>query len=283
MSEHIIMCCGARVKICGHDIEVLDEPRVICCPLMKKLYGVDEITRDVVKKVIEYKIKHLGITTPCRVFDSSLIVPYGASEIIKIGLKEKLFDCAVTVCDGAGTVITYNPDLVQAIGARLTGIVKTSPVKETIEYIARHSGVVLDEKTATIDQVKGVEIAIERGFKSIAVTVAGFNARDISKIREKFRTSVNVTIFSICNTCVAEEDIKHILKSDLVWASASKLIREHVGKKSLMQLGVGIPVFVLTTRGKKVILKYLEHFAEPIVIFRSTLPYVVESRGPKLR
>jgi hypothetical protein len=71
------------------------------------------------------------------------------------GLRKGLIDCAVVVCEGAGTVITSNGKLVQAIGARLTGIVRTSPIPEIIKKIRSEGGIVLDEKSAIIDQVGG--------------------------------------------------------------------------------------------------------------------------------
>jgi len=60
-------------------------------------------------------------------------------------LKKGLIDCAVVVCEGAGTVITSNGDFVQSIGARLTGIIKTSPILEVIERIKKDKGIILDE------------------------------------------------------------------------------------------------------------------------------------------
>ncbi len=284
MGEHIIMCCGARVRIVDDNIEVLDEPRVGCCPLMRKLYAIEKIDRKIVEKLVRLKIDKFGICTANRVFDAELWVPYGASEMIKICMKQGLFDASVIVCDGAGTVIVSNADLVQAIGARLTGIVKTSPIREIINYISQNGGVLLDEKSAKIDQVSGVLKAIELGYRKIAVTVAGFNASQIPQIRDLEREyEVEVAIFSVCNTCVTESDIKYLEQADLVWASASKIIREKIGKKAVIQLGVGIPVFVLTRKGKEAVFTYLTSFKDQLVIFRRKLPYIVEEKTPKLR
>ena len=62
-------------------------------------------------------------------------------------------------------------------------------------------------------------------------------------------------------------------------ASASKIVREQLGPKALMQLGVTIPVFALTERGKKTMLTYLSKFDEKIVAFRTRLPSVLKQRG----
>jgi hypothetical protein len=89
--------------------------------------------------------------------------------------------------------------------------------------------------------------------------------------------------FSICNTCTAEKDLRHIAKADVVTASASRAIRKKIGPKALMQLGVTIPVFALTERGKEIMLTYLSKFDQKIVAFRAQLPYVVEKKGPTLK
>jgi len=92
------------------------------------------------------------------------------------GLKMPL-DCVVIVGEGAGTVITSNGKLVQAFGARLTGIVRTSPVPEIIRKIRGEGVTVLDEETVSINQVDGVKRALDLGFRHIAVSVAGFNQK----------------------------------------------------------------------------------------------------------
>jgi len=282
--EHVVQCCGARVRICGEKVEVLSEPRIRHCPLHESLYGVKVIDEEAVKKTVETKMQTHGFCCKHRVFDDAIVVPYGASEVIKTSMETKLLDCAVVVCEGAGTVITSNPSLVQGIGAHLTGIIKTSPIKEVIEHIKTNQGAVLDSVTARIDQADGFEKAVKMGFKKIAATVAGFRAQQITTIRllEK-KLGVEATIFSVCNTCTTDKDVRHIARADIVTASASKTIREQIGLKALMQVGVTIPVFAITERGKKTLLTYLSRFNDKIVAFRTSLPYLVEQRGPTLK
>ena len=70
--------------------------------------------------------------------------------------------------------------------------------------------------------------------------------------------------------------------ADIVCASASKLIREKVGPKALLQLGLTIPVFAITRLGKELLLSYLVEFGERVVAFRtSRMPYLIEGRGPR--
>ena len=282
---HEIYCCGARVRISENGIKILSEPLIEYCPLHEALYGTKKIDRDAVQKTVEMKVAGFGFCCANRLFDAEPIVAYGASEMMRVWLEKKLIDCAVVVGEGAGTVITANGRLVQAIGARLTGIIKTTPIKEIMAYIEENGGTILDKATAQIDQVEGVKRAFNLGFKRIAVSVAGFQAKAISELRKfEAKTKADILIFSVCNTCVKEEDASHIAKADIACASASKILRKEIGTKALLQLGVTIPVYAITEKGKTLILAYLAEFKDKLVIFRTkSLPYQTENRGPKLR
>jgi len=283
--EHEIYCCGARVRISEKGVEVLSEPLVEYCPLHEALYGTKKIDAQEVRKSVEKKIAGFGFCCANRLFNAEPLVAYGASEMMQFWLEKGLIDCAVVVCEGAGTVLTFKGSLVQAIGARLTGIVRTSPIPEIITRIRKEGGMVLDEKTAAIDQVAGVKKALYLGFKRVAVSVAGFKAEAISEIRSlEAKEGADVLIFSVCNTCIDESSVEHIAKADIACASASKILRNEIGKKALLQLGVAIPVFALTEKGKRLVLVYLEAFKDKLVIFRTEkLPYHVEDRSPKLK
>jgi putative methanogenesis marker protein 8 len=282
---HEIYCCGARVRISENGIDVLSEPLITYCPLHEALYGTKKIDADAVRKTVEMKIAGFGFCCANRLFDAESVVAYGASEMMQVWLEKKLIDCAVVVCEGAGTVITANGELVQSIGARLTGIIKTSPIKEIMAHIEENGGIILDKATAQIDQVEGVKRAFNLGFKRIAVSVAGFQAKAISEIRSfEAKTKADILVFSVCNTCVKKEDAKHIAKADVACASASKILRKEIGSKALLQLGVTIPVYALTEKGKNLVLAYLAEFKDKLVIFRTKkLPYQTENKGPKLK
>lgn len=283
--EHEIYCCGARVRISQKGVEVLTKPTVDYCPLHESLYGTKKIDAESVRKSVEKKVAGFGFCCGDRAFAGEPLVAYGASEMMQVWLDKGLIDCAVVVCEGAGTVIVTKGELVQAIGARLTGIIKTSPISEVIERVEASGGTVLDKTTARIDQVEGVKRAFDLGFKRIAVSVAGFQAKAISKIRE-FETSskTDVLVFSVCNTCVGRSAVKHIAKADIACASASKILRTEIGNKAQMQLGMTIPVYTLTDKGKRLVLAYLTEFSYKLVIFRTgKLPYQAENKGPKLK
>jgi putative methanogenesis marker protein 8 len=283
--EHEIYCCGARVRISAKGIEVLSEPLVEYCPLHEALYGTKHIDAEAVRKTVEMKIAGFGFCCGKRVFNAELVVAYGASEMMRVWLEKGIVDCAVVVCEGAGTVITANGRLVQSIGARLTGIIKTSPIREVVERIEAEGGVVLDKATARIDQFEGVRRAFDLGFKRVVVSVAGFQAKVISEIRDfEVGAGLDVLVFSVCNTCVGNAYVKHIAKADVVCASASKILRTEIGSKAFLQLGVTIPVYALTEKGKRLVLAYLTEFKDKLVVFRTgRLPYLAEGRGPRLK
>lgn len=283
--EHEIYCCGARVRISEKSIEVLTEPLIEYCPLHEALYGTKQIDREAVRKSVEMKIAGFGFCCAHRLFDAEPVVAYGASEMMQVWLEKGLIDCAVVVCEGAGTVLASKGSLVQAIGARLTGIIKTSPIPEIITRIEKEGGIILDAETAVIDQLAGVKKALDLGFKRVAVSVAGFQAKAISEIRNlEASEKADILIYSVCNTCVGESDVKHITKADVVCASASKILRNRIGEKALIQLGVSIPVYVLTEKGKRLVLAYLAEFKDKLVVFRTQkLPYEVGGKGPRLK
>ncbi|MEM3731263.1 MAG: DUF2099 family protein [Candidatus Bathyarchaeia archaeon] len=283
--EHEIYCCGARVRISKEGIEVLTEPLIEYCPLHEAFYGTKKIDVEAVRKSVEMKIDGFGFCCSNRCFDAENIVAYGASEMMRVWLEKRLIDCAVVVCEGAGTVITSNGRLVQGIGARLTGIIRTSPIKGVIERVEAEGGTILDKASAKIDQTEGVKKASGLGFKRVAVSVAGFQAESISAIRRvEAAEDLDVLVFSVCNTCVGEEAVEHIVKADVACASASKIVREKVGGKALLQVGITIPVYALTEKGKRLVLAYLTEFKDKLVVFRTgRLPYEAEARGPRLK
>ena len=282
---HAINCCGSKVQISRQGVNVLTEPLVKFCPLHASLYGSTEIDAATVKNSVERKIKMYGFCCRNRRFDDDPMVAYGASEMMSLWLDKGLIDCGVVVCEGAGTVLTANGKLIQGIGARLTGIIKTSPVKDVIEHIKENEGAVLDEVNARIDQVEGVKKAVDKGFKRVAVTVASFQAEAITEIR-KIESVIGseVTIFSVCNTLAKNRDVKHIAKADVACASASKILRQDIGSKALLQVGMTIPVYALSQKGKELILAYLASFKDKLVIFRTnSLPYDAKGKGPVLK
>jgi putative methanogenesis marker protein 8 len=196
-------------------------------------------------------------------------VGFGASELLSGAIQAGLVDCAVIAGDGAGTVLAPVPSLVQGIGGRMSGLVKTSPHPEVIARIEARGGLVLDPATARIDQAEGVARAYSEGFGKVAVTVAG--GEEARFIRKEFPATL---IIAVHTTGVSREEAQVMADSaDLVTACASRHIRDVAGSRALMQAGSAIPVFAMTGRGKEIILEKIRHISSPLLVTGMELPF----------
>lgn len=238
------------VHIGGDFILIEDSP--VKCPFIRVNTWKDAWTALYLRKL------HFGQFTENRkVKDSKKYVPFGASEIIMEALHSDLLDAAVLVCDGAGTVITGNPYIVQGIGGRMSGLLYTIPRKKVIDNLQKENAVVLDSKTALIDPVKGAQKAHEQ-YSTVAVTVTA--GKDIELLKE----IPGIFICAVHTTGVSTVEAEYALHADIVWGCCSKQVRERVGPHALMQLGVGIPVFILTERAIRMILPQIKTLSKKI-------------------
>ncbi len=180
---HVMELFGkTRIVVKDGKVVEVGEPVADWCPVFSKVADVSKLTAQEAKKNMEYRIRELGMFTPERRFDYGVFVNFGASEIMMTALRRGLIDCTVTVCDGAGTVITSNPELVQGMGALMSGLIETEPIQEIINGIELRGGVVLDKENARIDQPGGLRAACGLGFKKIAVSVVA--PQDAGELRE---------------------------------------------------------------------------------------------------
>jgi len=111
------------------------EPRIKYCPPFDKVRCIKDVTPEDAAGNMEFRIEKHGMFSPRRKLDMGIFMGFGASETIMTGIEKGLIDAAVTVCDGAGTVITSNPPLVQGIGGYISGMAETEPIPEVIEGI----------------------------------------------------------------------------------------------------------------------------------------------------
>jgi putative methanogenesis marker protein 8 len=279
--EHIIEVAKARVVIKNGKV-IVGKPLVTHCPLRHEFYGGTKETPESIRKSVELKIDEFGFFTENRVLEyEGRDVPFGASEMLKDAMYEELIEITVCACDGAGTVLVKSPELVQGIGARMTGLVKTSPIPETIKQLENKGGMVLDPKTAAIDQVEGVKRAFSLVDK-VAVTLAGTDAEKIPLLR-RYEKQFNgeLTILAVHTTGISPDQASILAGgSDLVWGCASKAIREVIGPKACIQIGMGIPVFALTEQGKKIIANRIVRMDTQLLVTRARLPKLVEHKQP---
>ncbi|TAJ44702.1 methanogenesis marker 8 protein [Methanofollis fontis] len=269
--EHIIEAIGrARVVVRDGQVVEVGEPLIRSCPLAER-FGrpVREMTKEAIRENIEERIRSFGMCTPDRkVLADPDFVLFGASELISCAIRNGLLDSAVIACDGAGTLVAQNPRLVQGVGGRMSGLVKTSPIPPVIERIEANGGRVLDPATAPIDQVKGVGLARDMGCRRVAVTVAG--AAEAEEIRRLYPESIIVAVHT--TGLSAKESERLVAVADIVTVCASLHLREAAGRVALLQGGAAIPVFALTQQGKDVILEKIRETDTPVYIKGERLP-----------
>lgn len=283
MSEHILEMAKARIRVKDGKIKVLSDPGISFCPLRRDLYGIAEESRESVERVLEIHMQEMGMYGPARTFElEDKPVSFGASEILSDGMAEGLVDAAVLVCEGAGSVIVSRPDVLQAIGGHMTGLVSTEPIAEIQEGLAARGCILLDHR-AGVDQLAAFEKAVENGFEKIALTLAGEDAHCAAALRAREEElGVRAVILAVHTTGISESQAEMLAEScDLVWSCASRAVREAAGRKALFQMGISIPVFAFTLAGKRLLLNRALHFNAPLVMHRAALPLVPEDKQPR--
>jgi hypothetical protein len=83
-----------------------------------------------------------------------------------IGIAKGIIQAAMTVCDGAGTVVTSNPQLIQGMGGYISSLAETDPIPQVIEGVEAKGEHVLSPYDARIDQVDGARWAFD-GFSKL--------------------------------------------------------------------------------------------------------------------
>ena len=249
MDEHIIDGLGKSI-ITIRDGKVINvtEPKVKYCPLFDHQRGIKEITKEEVKNNVEFRIKDFGMCTKNRQLKMKDYLSFGISEIISTLIEKEIL--AVMVCEGCGTLLVFESELVQGIGGRVSGLVKTSPIPELIEELGSEN--IVNPETAEINQIAGVKKAIEKGYKNIAVTIAlASDIEGINKLKKE-NSNVNIYVFVVHTTGVSPEDARILFDNcDVATACASKNLREIGDEESLKTVGQSIPIYAKTEKGKE--------------------------------
>ncbi|MEI8002807.1 MAG: methanogenesis marker 8 protein [Methanothrix sp.] len=277
---HIMELLGkSRVKVQEEKVLEASEPLIEWCPLFDKIRGIKRVTAESAGANMEFRIKNHGMFSARRKLEMGIFVGFGASESMMTGIKTGIIDAAVTVCDGAGSVITANADLVQGMGGYISGLVKTDPIPEVIEGIRARDGHVLSPLDGRIDQIEGAAYAAAAGYKKFAVTVADANAAE--KLRELEKAAgVRIMIIGVHLTGISPDDAARLLAvADIVTGCASKHIREQV--KPLVQVGTAVPLFGLTRWGKELLVERAKDVEQPILINTMHLPVLPEKKQPR--
>jgi putative methanogenesis marker protein 8 len=137
-NEHIMEVGKAKESICDGRVTVLTEPLIKYCPTWERTLGISQITKEFAQEIVERRIKIAGLFKPDRIVESDeLIFSFGASEMLYCSMSYGVIDAAVIVCDGAGTIISDNPKIVQGVGGWNVGNNKNSPNSQSYRKIRR--------------------------------------------------------------------------------------------------------------------------------------------------
>lgn len=276
---HIMELLGrARVKVKDERVVESGEPVIEWCPLFDKVRGIKLVTSEAAAGNMDFRIDKYGMFSPRRKLEMGTFVGFGASESMMTGIAKGIIQAAVTVCDGAGTVITSNPQLIQGMGGYISGLTQTDPIPEVIEGIEARGGHVLSPKDASIDQIRGARWAAD-GFSNFAVTVA--DADTAERVRElEAESEVRIMIVGVHLTGISQEDAVRLLAvADVVTGCASKHIREQV--KPLVQVGTAVPLFGLTKWGKELLIERAKEVDQPLLINTMPLPVLPKHKQPR--
>lgn len=248
------------------------------CPLMKKL--LIEVGGDTATKLLE-RVADSDSTEQnelmCELINKVVIdggyfdtnrplnsceanVLFGASEIIYSAFSAGLVDAAVIVSNNLGTIITTNASATQGAVKRMTGLFYTSPSAELISRCPEAGIIPVFPYTAEIDQLAGVKFAIEKGYKRIAVTLAAQDNclwTEIEQLEKKY--SVQIYKFGLCSTGISMDTATIMQKhSDIIWSCASKAVKELIEPNAIAQVGLRIPVHIMTNNGWNIVKHHLK-------------------------
>ena len=263
--RHVIETLG-KVKVVIEDGEItsVGSSEMKYCPMFHAMHGVEELNEEFIRKNINFRIEDFGMCTPNRVIEMDDAVTVGISEILKTNIEKGNIDCVVGACDGAGTLLMTNPRVVQGVGGRVSGLISTTPIDEVIENLEEKDCVILNPQTAELNQLEGLKLALDKGYKNIAITI--LPSPMVEEIRNyPVDDDVNVYIFVAHTTGVEPQEVKMLFdNADIVTACASKAISEYADKYEPYYYGVKVPIFCASEDGRKLLDVRLEKIGKPL-------------------
>lgn len=263
--RHVIETLG-KVKVVIENGEIVEvgSSEMKYCPMFHAMHGVEELNEAFIRKNINFRIEDFGMCTSDRVIEMDDAVTVGISEILKTNMEKGNIDCVVGACDGAGTLLMTNPRVVQGVGGRVSGLVSTTPITEVIEKLEDKGSVVLDSETAELNQLKGLKLALDKGYKNIAITI--LPSPMVGEIRNyPVDDDVNVYIFVAHTTGIKCGDVKMLFENaDIVTACASKAISDYADEHKPYYYGVKVPIFCASEDGRRLLDTRLEKINKPL-------------------
>lgn len=256
--KHVIEALGkAEVVIENGKITYIGEPVVDYCSIFDNGQHNGDLTKEFIKSNINKRIEEFGMCTPQRSFDVEDTMSFGTSETLKTNMINGNVDCVVGACEGVGTLLIDDADLVQGVGGRVSALISTTPIDEVIDNVGRDN--VLNPETAELNPLKGLEMAIERGYKNIAITIIPTEmVRDLRQYPKP--KNVNIFIFVAHTTNVSQKEAEMLFDyADVISGCSSINIRETAEERKPYYAGKKVPLYAVTENGRKLLNERLEY------------------------
>ena len=250
--KHVIEALGkAEVVIENGKITYIGEPVVDYCSIFDNGQHNGDLTKEFIKSNINKRIEEFGMCTPQRSFDVEDTMSFGTSETLKTNMINGNVDCVVGACEGVGTLLIDDADLVQGVGGRVSALISTTPIDEVIDNVGRDN--VLNPETAELNPLKGLEMAIERGYKNIAITIIPTEmVRDLRQYPKP--ENVNIFIFVAHTTNVSQKEAEMLFDyADVISGCSSINIRETAEERKPYYAGKKVPLYAVTENGRKLL------------------------------
>ena len=256
--RHVIEALGkAEVVIENGKITYIGEPVVDYCSIFDNGQHNGDLTKEFIKSNINKRIDEFGMCTPQRSIDVEDTMSFGTSETLKTNMIKGNVDCVVGACEGVGTLLIDDADLVQGVGGRVSALISTTPIDEVMDKVGREN--VLNPETAELNPLKGLEMAIERGYKNIAITIIPTEmVRDLRQYPKP--DDVKIFIFVAHTTNVSKNEAEMLFDyADVISGCSSINIRETAEERKPYYAGKKVPLYAVTENGKKLLNERLEY------------------------
>ena len=256
--RHVIEALGkAEVVIENGKITYIGEPVVDYCSIFDNGQHNGDLTKEFIKSNINKRIDEFGMCTPQRSIDVEDTMSFGTSETLKTNIINGNVDCVVGACEGVGTLLIDDAELVQGVGGRVSALISTTPIDEVMDKVGREN--VLNPETAELNPLKGLEMAIERGYKNIAITI--IPTEMVKDLRQYPKPEdVNIYIFVAHTTNVSKKEAEMLFDyADVISGCSSINIRETAEERKPYYAGKKVPLYAVTENGKRLLNERLEY------------------------
>ena len=256
--RHVIEALGkAEVVIENGKITYIGEPVVDYCSIFDNGRHNGDLTKEFIKSNINKRIDEFGMCTPQRSIDVEDTMSFGTSETLKTNMINGNVDCVVGACEGVGTLLIDDAELVQGVGGRVSALISTTPIDEVMDKVGREN--VLNPETAELNPLKGLEMAIERGYKNIAITI--IPTEMVKDLRQYPKPEdVNIYIFVAHTTNVSKKEAEMLFDyADVISGCSSINIRETAEERKPYYAGKKVPLYAVTENGRRLLNERLEY------------------------